>query len=99
MTAAARLSRTLRGGDLWKVLTIERHAFPEVFLYVRASNHGARLLYRRTGFTDAGVKPGYYQPSGTDAIVMRLPIPARSCPATEQAALAHVDMRHGGAVG
>ncbi len=50
---------------------------PGVFLYVRAGNHRARLLYRRTGFTDTGIRPGYYQPSGTDAIVMSLDISGR----------------------
>jgi len=28
-------------------------------------------LYRRRGFTDIGIRRGYYQPSGTDALVMR----------------------------
>jgi [ribosomal protein S18]-alanine N-acetyltransferase len=45
----------------------------DVSLYVRADNPGARRLYRRTGFTEVGVRPGFYQPSGTDAIVMRRP--------------------------
>lgn len=43
----------------------------EVFLEVRADNDRAHGLYRRRGFTDIGVRKGYYQPSGTDAIVMR----------------------------
>lgn len=43
----------------------------DVFLDVSADNTRARLLYRRTGFTEVGVRPGYYQPSGADAIVMR----------------------------
>jgi len=47
----------------------------EIFLDVRADNDGAYRLYRRTGFTDAGVRPGYFQPSGTDSIVMRLVSP------------------------
>jgi ribosomal-protein-alanine acetyltransferase len=47
----------------------------EVFLYVRADNDRARRLYRRTGFTDLGVWPAYYQPSGTDAVVMCRPGP------------------------
>jgi ribosomal-protein-alanine N-acetyltransferase len=46
----------------------------EVFLHVRADNDRARQLYLRTGFTDVGVRPGYYQPSGSDAVVMRLPL-------------------------
>ena len=40
-----------------------------------ALNARARLLYRRTGFNEVGVRPGYYQPSGADAIVMCLRIP------------------------
>jgi ribosomal protein S18 acetylase RimI-like enzyme len=46
----------------------------EVLLYVRAGNDRARRLYGRAGFTDAGLRPSYYQPSGADAIVMRLAI-------------------------
>ena len=46
----------------------------EVFLDVRADNDRARSLYLRTGFTEIGVRRGYYQPSGADAIVMCLPI-------------------------
>jgi ribosomal-protein-alanine N-acetyltransferase len=43
----------------------------EVFLEVRADNPRAHGLYRRRGFEELGVRRGYYQPSGTDAIVMR----------------------------
>jgi ribosomal-protein-alanine N-acetyltransferase len=43
----------------------------QVFLEVRADNPRAQALYRRHGFTEVGVRRGYYQPSGTDAIVMR----------------------------
>jgi [ribosomal protein S18]-alanine N-acetyltransferase len=43
----------------------------EVFLEVRADNPRARGLYRRRGFAEIGLRRGYYQPSGTDAIVMR----------------------------
>ena len=49
----------------------------DVSLDVRADNARARLLYRRTGFTEAAVRPGYYQPSGADAVVMRLRISRR----------------------
>ena len=41
-------------------------------LYVRADNPRARQFYRRIGFTDVGSVPGYYQPSGTDALVMQI---------------------------
>jgi ribosomal-protein-alanine N-acetyltransferase len=43
----------------------------EVFLEVRADNPRAQGLYTRRGFAEIGVRRGYYQPSGTDAIVMR----------------------------
>jgi len=43
----------------------------EVFLEVRADNPRAQGLYRRRGFEEIGVRRGYYQPSGVDALVMR----------------------------
>ena len=43
----------------------------EVFLEVRKDNARARGLYLRRGFEEIGVRRGYYQPSGVDAIVMR----------------------------
>ena len=43
----------------------------EVFLEVRADNPRAHGLYRRRGFEELGLRRGYYQPSGVDAIVMR----------------------------
>jgi [ribosomal protein S18]-alanine N-acetyltransferase len=44
---------------------------PVVLLEVRADNDHAQELYRRRGFTEIGRRRGYYQPSGTDAVVMR----------------------------
>jgi ribosomal-protein-alanine N-acetyltransferase len=41
-----------------------------VLLEVRADNEVAQGLYRRRGFTEIGRRRGYYQPSGTDAVVM-----------------------------
>ena len=46
----------------------------DVFLEVRVDNDRAQRLYRRHGFADVGLRRGYYQPSGTDALVMRRPI-------------------------
>jgi ribosomal-protein-alanine N-acetyltransferase len=48
----------------------------EVFLEVRVDNPRAQRLYRRHGFAEAGLRRGYYQPSGTDALVMRRPLDA-----------------------
>jgi ribosomal-protein-alanine N-acetyltransferase len=58
----------------------------EVFLEVRVDNPRAQSLYRRHGFAEAGLRRGYYQPSGTDALVMRRPLdPAEYFPADGQA--------------
>jgi [ribosomal protein S18]-alanine N-acetyltransferase len=43
----------------------------DVFLEVRVDNDRAQRLYRRNGFAGVGIRRGYYQPSGTDALVMR----------------------------
>jgi [ribosomal protein S18]-alanine N-acetyltransferase len=48
-----------------------RRGCNEVFLEVRADNLRAQRLYRWWGFTEIGIRRGYYQPSGMDAIVMR----------------------------
>ena len=40
-------------------------------LEVRADNDVAIALYERHGFARVGVRRRYYQPSGTDAVVMR----------------------------
>ncbi|MGY1602694.1 ribosomal protein S18-alanine N-acetyltransferase [Geodermatophilus sp. SYSU D00815] len=44
---------------------------PVVLLEVRADNKVAQGLYRRRGFAEIGRRRGYYQPSGTDAVVMK----------------------------
>ncbi|MGZ6811801.1 MAG: GNAT family N-acetyltransferase, partial [Blastococcus sp.] len=44
---------------------------PVVLLEVRADNEAAQRLYRRRGFTEIGRRRAYYQPSGTDAVVMK----------------------------
>ncbi len=41
-----------------------------VLLDVRADNPVAQRLYARHGFRQIGVRKRYYQPSGTDAVVM-----------------------------
>ncbi|MBC3843876.1 ribosomal protein S18-alanine N-acetyltransferase [Streptacidiphilus sp. 4-A2] len=47
-----------------------------VLLEVRVDNDRAQRLYRRFGFEPVGFRRNYYQPSGTDALVMRLDHPA-----------------------
>lgn len=61
------------GSALLEALLAEaaRRGCREVFLEVRTDNARAQRLYRRYGFTQIGVRRGYYQPSGTDALVMR----------------------------
>jgi [ribosomal protein S18]-alanine N-acetyltransferase len=67
------------GGALLDGLLSEasRRGCRVVFLEVRVDNDRAQRLYRRRGFTGVGVRRGYYQPSGTDALVMRLVQPRR----------------------
>ncbi|HEX9065821.1 MAG TPA: ribosomal protein S18-alanine N-acetyltransferase [Streptosporangiaceae bacterium] len=48
-----------------------RRGCTEVFLEVRTDNTRAQDLYRRHAFAEVGIRKGYYQPSGTDALVMR----------------------------
>ncbi|MGH3545592.1 MAG: ribosomal protein S18-alanine N-acetyltransferase [Mycobacteriales bacterium] len=43
-------------------------------LEVRADNAAAQRLYARHGFDVIGVRTGYYQPSGVDALVMSAPL-------------------------
>jgi ribosomal-protein-alanine N-acetyltransferase len=43
----------------------------QVLLEVRADNATAQQLYARRGFEAVGLRRGYYQPSGVDAVVMR----------------------------
>jgi ribosomal-protein-alanine N-acetyltransferase len=48
-----------------------KRGYEEVLLEVREDNPRARQLYLRHGFTEVGIRHGYYQPSGVDAVVMR----------------------------
>jgi ribosomal-protein-alanine N-acetyltransferase len=59
------------GAQLLDILLTEADRRSEVVLLeVRADNEVAQGLYRRRGFTEIGRRRGYYQPSGTDAVVM-----------------------------
>jgi [ribosomal protein S18]-alanine N-acetyltransferase len=70
------------GSALLRALLAEAAArgCAEVFLEVRVDNPRAQLLYRRHGFDEVGLRRGYYQPSGTDALVMRRPLDAAEFP-------------------
>ncbi|HVY11549.1 MAG TPA: ribosomal protein S18-alanine N-acetyltransferase [Mycobacteriales bacterium] len=57
-----------------------RRGCPRVDLEVRADNDPAIRLYERNGFVQIGVRRGYYQPSGTDALVMRREFAGRRDP-------------------
>jgi [ribosomal protein S18]-alanine N-acetyltransferase len=57
-----------------------RRGYTEVFLEVRTDNDRAQRLYRRYDFTEIGIRRGYYQPSGTDALVMRKAVSVRDDP-------------------
>jgi ribosomal-protein-alanine N-acetyltransferase len=61
------------GTALLRALLAEaaRRGCTEVFLEVRTDNNRAQELYRRHDFTEIGIRRGYYQPSGADALVMR----------------------------
>jgi ribosomal-protein-alanine N-acetyltransferase len=49
----------------------DKRGYKEVLLEVRKDNPRARQLYLRHGFAEIGIRRGYYQPSGVDAVVMR----------------------------
>jgi ribosomal-protein-alanine N-acetyltransferase len=53
----------------------ERRGAVACWLEVRTDNAAAQHLYRTLGFTDRGVRKGYYQPSGADALMMAASLP------------------------
>ncbi|PYC78156.1 ribosomal-protein-alanine N-acetyltransferase [Streptomyces tateyamensis] len=57
-----------------------RRGCTELLLEVRVDNLRAQRLYERHGFAPVGVRRGYYQPAGVDALVMRLDHPTTNNP-------------------
>ncbi len=62
------------GAELLRDLIGEsvRRGCAELLLEVRIDNFRAQRLYERFGFEPVGIRRGYYQPAGVDALVMRL---------------------------
>lgn len=82
--ATARWGKGIGSALLERLLAeADRRGCSEVFLEVRADNARAQRLYRRRGFADIGIRRAYYQPSGTDAIVMRLDLQQAATSRTE----------------
>ena len=76
------------GSALLEALLAEaaRRGCTEVFLEVRTDNLRAQQLYRRYYFTEIGIRKGYYQPSGADALVMRREVAPEPAARLEKAA-------------
>jgi len=74
-----------------------RRGCTDVFLEVRVDNDRAQRLYQRHGFTGVGIRRGYYQPSGTDALVMRCTIASAGPARRARAGRAGWRWRRGGA--
>lgn len=79
IAVAVRARRSGLGRTL--VLTLMNEArhrgARELFLEVRADNHGAQALYASLGFEQLAIREKYYQPDGVDAIVMRAEVAPR----------------------
>src|SRR5207253_10193110 len=63
-------SRTATRGRSGRIQTAIEMAARTVSLEVRVSNSGAQRMYTRFGFRSVGVRKGYYQETGEDALVM-----------------------------
>ncbi len=74
------------GTALLRALLAEaaRRGCTEVFLEVRTDNSRAQELYRRHDFAEIGIRRGYYQPSGADALVMRRTLRGEAAPGVRQ---------------
>jgi [ribosomal protein S18]-alanine N-acetyltransferase len=74
LTVAVAPDRRRRGHGGRLVATLLEEAVARgvgsVTLEVRRSDTAAQRLYRRAGFEEAGVRPGYYQDDGEAAVIM-----------------------------
>jgi ribosomal-protein-alanine N-acetyltransferase len=72
------------GSALLEALLVDaaRRGCTEIFLEVRTDNVRAQRLYRRHDFAEIGIRKGYYQPSGADALVMRRSLTRAAGPGT-----------------
>lgn len=43
----------------------------EMNLEVRKSNRAARSMYTKLGFSELGIRPGYYENNGEDGVIMK----------------------------
>jgi [ribosomal protein S18]-alanine N-acetyltransferase len=50
----------------------EAKSATKLLLEVRESNHAARGLYRKLGFNESGLRPGYYSKPDEDAVILTL---------------------------
>ena len=68
--------RGLGLGEMLLLAAIERaieHELGKVTLEVRVSNHVAQNLYKKYGFTERGLRRGYYTDNREDALIMTTP--------------------------
>jgi ribosomal-protein-alanine N-acetyltransferase len=65
------------GEFLFHALATELQAagIREILLEVRSSNRPALAFYQLLGFSQTGIRPGYYADPIEDAVLMRLPLP------------------------
>ena len=69
--------RGLGLGELLLLSAIEQsldHELRRVTLEVRVSNHVAQNLYKKYGFTERGLRKGYYTDDREDALIMTTPL-------------------------
>lgn len=69
--------RGLGLGELLLLSSVEQaieHELRHVTLEVRVSNHVAQNLYKKYGFTERGIRKGYYTDNREDALIMTTPL-------------------------